>query len=384
MARSSPIRAWQDEQGAVWAEYGSGSGVVVAQAIGEPGLEYAAIRKGCAVLDLPQRGVIEVRGSDRLEFLDRMLTQAVRALEPYRVVHSFWLARTGRIVADLRLISLPELVVVDLDVLSVEATVASLGGFLFGEDVSLEDATERAHRLSVQGPASAEVLESAGVGFEPGRPGELASGQACQGEVCGARVVMARDDTAAVPGYELVVSSEAALDVYRALVSGSGERAARPAGWHAYNTARVEAGTPMFLLDFGQDSLPHESGVLRDRVSFAKGCYLGQEIVARMESRGKVRRRLVGLGPAGEGGASLPQPVTGSQVLAAGGSGPEAEVVGAVTSSVVSPMLGSVPVCFAVVRSAEAEAGTRLMVEAEGGEVAMEVQAGLRFWPRPA
>src|SRR5439155_17574914 len=118
---------------------------------------------------------------------------------------------------------------------------------------------------------------------------------------------------------------------------------ARRIGWHAYNIARIEAGWPIFNIDFGPDSLPHETGVLEDRVSFKKGCYLGQEVVARMQSLGHPKQRLVGLKAkewttsGGEEGV----PEEGTRVYAQargqeGGQPPE--VVGAVTSSAASPM----------------------------------------------
>src|SRR5690606_7440135 len=159
------------------------------------------------------------------------------------------------------------------------------------------------------------------------------------------------------------------------------ERKAVRAGWHAYNVARIEAGWPIYMLDFGPDSLPHETGVLHDRVSFTKGCYLGQEVVARMQSLGKPKQRLVGLRidapPTG------PDAVTAAAVLA--GPDPSSEVVGAVTSAAISPMLGSAPVAFAMVKYKHTTPGTTLHLLVEGGgTVPATVQEGLTFWRRPA
>ncbi|MCC7406605.1 MAG: aminomethyltransferase family protein, partial [Phycisphaeraceae bacterium] len=133
----------------------------------------------------------------------------------------------------------------------------------------------------------------------------------------------------------------------------------RGIGWMAYNTARIEAGSPLFHVDFGPDSLPHETAILSQAVSFTKGCYLGQEIVARMQSLGHPKRLLVGL--------RLPDdrlPIAGSQVLTADG-----QVVGAVTSSTLSPLLGQTAIALAVVKWGRHEPGTTLRVAAEGAIV---------------
>jgi folate-binding protein YgfZ len=167
--------------------------------------------------------------------------------------------------------------------------------------------------------------------------------------------------------------------VWDALVSqhdatAGGRRRARPAGWHAYNIARIEAGTPLHHVDFGTESLPHESGVIGERVSFRKGCYLGQEVVARMESLGKPKQRLVGLRIAEDA-----LPVAGSPVFELGADGAPGNPVGSITSSTLSPMLGASSVAFAMVRTAHAEPGTVLGVPAEGVRATATVQPRLRF-----
>ena len=185
-------------------------------------------------------------------------------------------------------------------------------------------------------------------------------------------VVAARRDQTGDAGVELFVPRESADTVWASLLAAPD---VRPAGWFAYNTARIEAGTPLFNIDFGPTNLPHETGVLRDRVSFIKGCYLGQEIVARMESLGRPKQCLVGLRPAED-----LLPVAGGQVFAPedGGMG---EQVGWITSSTVSPMLGAVPIAFGLVKSARAEPGTELVVNAEGAQTKATV-CSLAFWSK--
>jgi folate-binding protein YgfZ len=151
-----------------------------------------------------------------------------------------------------------------------------------------------------------------------------------------------------------------------------------PAGWLALNIARIEAGTPIFNLDFGTSSLPAETGVLDDRVSFTKGCYLGQEIVARMHARGHPKQVLVAIAFASvlEPAGGLPRlPETGAALSLAGAT----EVIGQVTSSTLSPLRASSPIGFAMVRYAHRAAGTVLTTVVEGVEVKGVIQEGLSF-----
>ena len=366
----------------------------VVEAFGPIELEYAAVRRGCALFDLPQRATILVRGSDRLEFLGRMLTQEVKALAPWTICRSFWLNRKGRIDADLRVTALEDHIRFDLDVHAARRTMETLGGYLFAEDVELTDASETHHRIALHGPGAIRALAS--VGEPAAGPGldDLGDRRACLVRIAGHEVVVERDDLVGEIGLHLTCETAGVGWVYEALLAtggqtleavGAGEADARarvrPAGWHAFNIARIEAGTPLYPIDFGPENLPHETGVLYDRVSFKKGCYLGQEIVARMESRGHSKPVLVALRFDGDADPSLPQAVSGDPVLSRNAD-PEEKPLGHITSSTISPMLGSVPICFARVRAMQARPGSTVSVLAEGSRIAATVQEGLAFWTR--
>lgn len=353
-------------------------------------LEYAAVRKGAALFDEPHRGVLELRGRDRLDFLQRMVTQDVRGLEPFTLRRSFWLNRKGRIEADLRLIGLQDRLLIDLDVHNADSTAESLSSYLFIEDAEIRDVSESRHRLALHGPGAAAALAEVSSHMAGPALLELAPDRACLVRVGSAEVIVARDDWCGETGLELIVEASAAADVFDALLSlnpkgDTSRMRVRPVGWHALNVARIETGTPIFNLDFGPTSVPAETSLLNDRVSFTKGCYLGQEIVARMHALGRPKQVIVSLRPAGdvprdEAGQAL-MPVTGAQVHVPGETG--ATPVGAVSSATLSPMLGAIPICLATVRQQHATAGTELVVAAEGRELLMQVQNGLRFWPKP-
>jgi folate-binding protein YgfZ len=172
------------------------------------------------------------------------------------------------------------------------------------------------------------------------------------------------------PGIGVVVDRAHAEAVWEIVLAGApaGRRPVRAIGWNAFNIARLEAGTPLFHLDFGPDALPHETGVLADRVSFTKGCYPGQEVVARMESRGKSKRRVVGLR-----GTTDALPITGAQIFdETEGVGSQ---VGVVTGSTIAPMRGAAIIAIASIRTSHVAVGTRVLVNAEGEMVPAVVTA---------
>jgi folate-binding protein YgfZ len=399
MARTSPLLKLQQEAEASLIPYGPPeAGVLLVETFGELELEYAALRKACILLDQPHRATLEVTGADRLEFLNRMVTQELKGLEPFHARRSFWLSRKGRIDADLRIIDLPGRMLLDLDTHAAERTLKGLAAFIVMEDCQIRDVSETTHRLALHGPTGPALLAAVSKPVAGPAVTDLAPGAACTVSVGGREVVVDRDDVTGEVGLELLVQAEDALPIAQQLIetgqehdgngSGGAEPASRfrlrPAGWHAFNIARIEAGRPLYNIDFGPDSLPHETGVLHDRVSFKKGCYLGQEIVARMESRGGTRRIVAALrcvlpdpaAPADQ----RPHPVTGAPVSPA--EPPDSDPVGVVTSATLSPMLGSVPICFAAMKPAAATAGAGMIIPAEGVQLWATVQPTLVFWKR--
>lgn len=370
-------------------------------------LEYGSIRKsgGCALLDQPSRGTLVFTGADRLAFLNRMVTQELKDAKPFTARRAFWLNRKGRIDADLRLIILDDCIIADVDAFAAARAKQTLDAYLIADDVAIEDASQSLHRLALHGPAAAGVLASfakpvAGADLANIQPGEVSIV-----EVAGHRVTVDRWDSTGEIGLELTLAAPSVVPVFQTLleaahqhVPGHGgpnqRQLLRPIGWHAYNVARIEAGTPLYMLDFGPDALPAESGVLHDRVSFKKGCYLGQEIVARMNALGQPKQTLVGLrfeSPmTPEAAAAAPLPPGGAPVfldpLPADGSAPQA--VGTIASGTSAPMLGGTPIAFAMMKQKFTAAGTKVLVpcidhpEAQPVLRPATVQPALTFWKR--
>jgi folate-binding protein YgfZ len=362
----------------------------VVEAFGPLELEYAALRKGCVLLDRPQRGTVSIKGEERQDYINRMFTQECKDLAAWDVRQSFWLNRKGRIDADMRVAALPDEIRLDLDVHAVARAVETLTSYLFSEDVTISDASESLHRLAVHGP-TAILLLSAVAGHVAGPQVEtLQEGNACQVRIGGHPTLVERHDWLGEIGLELTCAADVVAEVYAALFdAGSreddlGQRVRlREAGWHACNIARIEAGTPLYFLDYGPEALPHETGVLRDRVSFTKGCYLGQEVVARIEALGQPKHHLVGLRFEGTEGEQTPLPEADAEVfLVASDTDKSAKPIGKVTSSTISPMLGFAPICFVMLKQAHTAPGTTVEVVAESTRVAATVQPQLTFWKR--
>ncbi len=394
MAHPSPLFDRHTAADAMMLPYGPPeSPIHVPGAFDALELEYAALRKGSVIVDAPHRATIEVTGTDRLTFLDAMVTQKTRDLAPFTTRRSFWLDRKGRIIADLRLTQLPNRMLIDIDPFAIDETLKTLDQYLFAEDAELTDATASLHRLWLMGPTSARWLELASEHAEGPKPTGLEPDHACVVRIGGAEVVVERTDLVGDLGFELTIPSDTTAAVWDALAEvgvhppinpetgqpmaeptpTQTEIRARPAGWLAINTARIEAGVPLFNIDIGTNSLPGETGVLRDRVDFKKGCYLGQEIVARMDSRGALKQRVAAIRFEG-----TEVPASGVQLHAE-----DDTPVGVVTSSTLSPMLGAVPIALATLKQAALEPGTKVSALTPDGRATGVVQQDLAQWHRP-
>ncbi|MBL4699318.1 MAG: aminomethyltransferase family protein [Phycisphaerales bacterium] len=361
----------------------------VVETFGDLDMEYAAIRKGCVIFDQPHVGTIVVTGLERGDFLNNMLTEKVDDLKAGMSKRAFWLNRKGRIDADIRVTQRERDMLFSLDRHLCKAIAETLASFVFAEDANLVDASDRLHRLSVHGPTAGKLIALAVDDADSDSEIEsLLKYTNMQVTIAGVDVSVDREDLTGEIGLELCMDRDDASKVYERLIEvaeNHPELKARETGWLAINAARIEAGHPMFNIDFTETNLPVESGIIEDRVSFTKGCYLGQEVVARMHARKACNKQIVALKVEGEQITTeqqeIHQPTGGSQIFEPGKEGETP--VGNVTSSTISPMLGAVPICFAMVKASCMNPGTKLIVSAEGKLVPCTVQESLVFWSKP-
>jgi tRNA-modifying protein YgfZ len=267
------------------------------------------------VVERPGRSHMTVRGPDAYEYLQGQITNDVEALTAGAGCYAALLNPKGRILTDMRVLAIsPEELWVDVEDVSHETTLRELKTYKIGRQVEIADAPDRAV-LSVIGPRAWEALDRAGIAAGPPPAPEHAW-------------VRGRDDAVVAAtdmGFDLLVTPAAARPLMDALAAAGAELVSAEAA----EIVRIEHGRPRYGVDMSEENLPGEAGIVERAVSFTKGCYVGQEPVARMFHKGHPNRHLRAL--------LLSAPVEpGTAVVAAG------KDVGRVTSAGLSPIHGAI------------------------------------------
>lgn len=302
-------------------------------------LEYAAIQKAVAVFDATCRGSIELTGDDRLDCINRLSTQQLLDMKTGESRLSFVTSRKGATIADVIVHVLSDRILLDLDCTVVQQVVDHINAYIVMEDVAVQDVTDTSHWLWLLGPESKNHIPSEGQSFRLPK------------------------DFLGIEGFAIALAPSVVIEEWKKLV----EQGARPIGWYALNMARVEQCVPLFMIDFDSSNLPHETSLIQSRVRFDKGCYLGQEIVARMDSLGKPKQRLVQLRMQDDN-----LPISGAQLWEdETGSGTP---IGAVTSSAISPLRGGIPIVIAMVSKKNAVVGSTIYTYVGEELVAAEIE----------
>ncbi|MEO0476834.1 MAG: glycine cleavage T C-terminal barrel domain-containing protein [Planctomycetota bacterium] len=394
------MQAHLEQLGADMIGYGPGDAAVpLAESFGSFEAEYAAIRRHVGVLHLPQTGLIQLTGEDVKPFLQNMLSQDIEKMTGGQTKRSLMLDDKGHILADMHVHHGDASTWLELDRFDVASTIQMLDSRLFAEDVTIEDISESRTTIALLGPASAQLL--AKVVTHSVESMTIDNIVAMDGtthvvKIGETLVSVCRRDLGQTLGMRLFVPIEQAEAIHQQLLDAAGYEAnaeadaehadrrrgslrGRPVGWSAYNTARIESGLAIYHIDFGPDSLPAEAGhaAFEDAVSLTKGCWLGQEAVARMHNLSHPKRLLVGL--------KLPTDalaVAGTQVFEHDedkrAKAPRDGQVGGITSSTLSPLLGRTGLAFAVMKWGRHKPGTKVAVPVDGEMVEAEV-SGLYF-----
>src|ERR687889_445405 len=237
---------------------------------------YAALREGAAVVDRSDRIILRLAGRDPIGMLNAVLTNDVPA-HVDRGIYAMLLDPKGRIQTDLRVVKAPDEILIDTEPEGAEAAREILARYAPFSRVRVEDLSDW-EVLGLYGPRATGLL---------GNP-DLAEHEATWAEIGGVSVIIVG---VAVPvsGYDLIGSQEALAAAREHLI----ESGATSAGTDAYETVRIEAGVPRFGADITPENFPGESEISLERaISFEKGCYPGQETVARMHYRGSPNKKL--------------------------------------------------------------------------------------------
>jgi tRNA-modifying protein YgfZ len=316
--------------------------------------EYVALTRGCGLIDRSERGKLALSGPGAVEFLNGQVTNEIGSLRPGEGCYAAFLTHKGKMLGDLRVLAAgepgaqaPSSLLLDTERVALQELFDMIRRFKVGYDVELEKRTLQSGLLSLVGPqaqavamrASGDQTGTAGPASEPaaGRP-PLGSSEHSHrlGSIASRSVRLIR--TAGPAGVDLLCDA-VDIDIVRGALTGAG---AQPVSEAAGEIVRVEHGRPRYGADLDDSVIPQEAGLNKRAVSFTKGCYVGQETVARLYYRGKPNRHLRGL--------RLTAPAAAGDELHL-----SERTVGQVGSSVVSPELG--PIALALVRR-EAEPGT--------------------------
>jgi aminomethyltransferase len=283
------------------AKFGSYAGMETAARFGDANAEFAALTKEAGVYDLGWRAKIKVTGEDRVRWMNGMVTNNIRDLKPNEGNYNFVLSPQGRIQGDMYIYQRGDALLIDTEQSQREALLRLLDHFIIMDDVELQDVSAEMTSIGVQGPRATEILKK--ISVEPSCADPLI---VCDVEWQGATIQVTRMASEEFLTYELWMSPEIALKLWDALVSAG----ARPVGYEALEKFRVFAGVPKYGQDIREKDLPQETEQTH-ALHFAKGCYIGQEIVERIRSRGAVHRMFTGF--------RLTQEATpGAEVLADG------------------------------------------------------------------
>jgi folate-binding protein YgfZ len=245
--------------------------------------EIDSLLHSAGVSDLGWRGKILVSGGDRLRWLNGMVSNAVQSLPEGQGNYSFLLSVQGRIQGDCYVYRRADDVLLDTSVEQVPALMSHLDHFIIMDDVELADVSRQWTALSLAGPRAGQVLAT--LGFSPSTS-SVENARMSSAKIGEVACTIIEAYHVAVPRYELWFAPEHVLAVWETLQAAGAE----PCGWEAMEALRVLEGIPLYGVDLNDRDLPQETAQTR-ALNFSKGCYLGQEIVERIRSRGKVNRQ---------------------------------------------------------------------------------------------
>jgi folate-binding protein YgfZ len=253
--------------------------------------EQEILRTGCGLLDRSERGKLALTGPEAMAFLHGQVTNDVEGLQPGEGCYAAFLSHKGKMQGDLRVLNTGDELWLDTERETLQPLFTMINRYKLGSDLELHKRTLQQGLLSLIGPDARTIA-----GAE-----DLPEREYCNaaGEVDGIPLLLVATDV----GVDLVCDAERTEDLAEALRA----RGARDVSDDAAEALRVERGRPRFGLDMDESTIPQEAGLNERAVSFTKGCYIGQETVARLHYRGKPNRHLRGLrlsGPA-EPGAEL-------------------------------------------------------------------------------
>jgi folate-binding protein YgfZ len=353
MPKQLPLTDFHRSNGAVFAERDDW---LLPIHFGNTTAEYKAVRSTAGLIDRCHRGLLQFTGPDRLSFLQGMLSNDLRDIKPGEGQYATVLTQQGKVLGDVRVLQSDNSFYLDLWQVIKDKIVEHLNRYLVADEVEIADRSAEYGILSIQGPESQSLLQKlVGQAELPGRPV-----QHVIVDIDDAKICVVHDSHTGEAGFDLIIPITVLQKVAQKMTALVKQLPAAWVGEDAQEILRIEAGISRYGVDFTEDNLLLEVG-LDHAVSFTKGCYLGQEVVERIRSRGHVNKRLVGLSLDGQ------DPARAGESIVAG----EKEI-GSITSSVHSPALRR-PIALGYVHKDFLAPGTKVVIKHAGGAISATV-----------
>ncbi len=346
------LREFHHALGATFTEV---NGAEIVAHYGDALAEHAALRTSVAVIDLSCRSRLCLTGADRVEFLHGQITNDVKPLAPGAGCYAALVNAKGKMQSDLNVWRLDGELLLDLEPGFGGTVTQRLEKFIVAADVQIVDATPHFGLLTVQGPRADDAVRALGLALTlPEKPQTSShTSDAMLGDI----YVMNQPRTGTA-GFDLFAPTASLAAITDKLIAAARALGGRAAGWQALEWARVEAGIPRFGADMDETNLPPEAGIEARAVNYTKGCYIGQEVIARVRTYGQVAKKLCGLRLA-ENLPALPQ--RGEKLFHG-----EREA-GFITTAIASPTLRA-NIALGYVRREANEVGTELKLHSAAGE----------------
>ena len=359
--KTTPLHYIHEQLGATFAEKHQGWNIAAHYAT-DPFAEHHSVRNGVGVVDVSYRSRHQLTGDDRATFLNRIISNDVEGLSAGQGTYAALLTHRGKIIADLNIYVLEDAIVIDSAPETAENLFSELDKYIIADDVALSNLTAETGAIAVHGAKSWELVQSA---LSMSDLATLPERHSCVRKADASfehPIVCVRTDATGEVGYTLHTTAEALTSLWEALMAEGSQFNVQPIGWDALESLRIEAGIPRYGAELTDAVIPLEAE-LEHAIDFEKGCYIGQEIVARMKYRGHPNRLLRGIEIDDtsmlQDGCKL-RP--GARVFNG------EKVVGWITSTSFAPTLGK-NVALGYVRIAVTEVGSRVQIETSDGLV---------------
>ncbi len=352
-----PLHELHQQLGGTFAEI---DGLEVVDHYGSFLDEHRSLKEGAVVIDLSSRSRLCLVGGDRQRFLNGQVTNDVAKLKTGDGCYAALVTAKGKMVSDLNIYALENELLLDFEPGLTGAITQRLDKYIIADEVQIVDVAPHYGLLSLQGPRASDALQQ--MRLVSTLPMKERTHVLAKDETHG-EIYVIRHARCGSQGFDLFVPLASLGAVFDKAIAAVRPIGGSVCGWRALEAARIEAGIPRYGADMDETNLPPEAGIDQTAISYTKGCYIGQEVIARIRTYGQVAKALRGLRLAN--GLS-PLPVKGDKILRDG------KEVGYLTSVLASPLLNA-NIALGYVRRETNQIGATLTLRSQSGETSATI-----------